>query len=153
MEWRVIKDHEDYLVSEYGEVKSIKSNKILKNRMSGRKRNYIKYNLDGVQLSTHRLVAHMFLGYNLDSDLVIDHIDNNQSNNHYSNLQITTQRINSSKDKKNKTSRYTGVNWDKSRGKWLSRIRINGICKNLGRFDNEEEAYSVYIKKLKEING
>lgn len=46
-----------------------------------------------------------------------------------------------------KTSKYKGVNWDKSRGKWLVRFK----SKNIGRFDNELDAHTAYQKKLEEI--
>lgn len=47
-----------------------------------------------------------------------------------------------------KTSKYKGVNWDKSRKKWLVRFK----SKNIGRFLDEEEANLVYQKALKEYN-
>jgi hypothetical protein len=38
------------------------------------------------------------------------------------------------------TSKAKNVYWDKSRNKWLARIRIAGIRINLGRFDSEDAA-------------
>jgi hypothetical protein len=99
----------------------------------------------------HRLVAMAFLGYDENTDSVIDHIDNNSLNNHVDNLQITTTRYNSSKDRKNKSSKYTGVCWYKPSKKWMSQIYINGKVKNLGYYISEEEAYQAYQNALNEI--
>lgn len=45
-------------------------------------------------LSAHRVIYQALIG-NLESDLVINHIDNDRSNNDPSNLELVTQRINS----------------------------------------------------------
>lgn len=82
---------------------------------------------------------------------VVDHIDNDESNNKLSNLQIIPQRENASKDRKNKTSKYTGVSWDSSRGKWRAQIHIKGKTYALGRFDIEEDARDAYNNKLNQI--
>lgn len=37
-------------------------------------------------------------------------------------------------------SGVVGVNWDKSRGKWMAGIRFKGHKYNLGRFDNIQDA-------------
>jgi len=99
----------------------------------------------------HHLVAEHFLGHlELSRHTVVDHINNDRSNNNLSNLQIITSRLNASKDKKG-VSKYTGVCWNKNLGKWQSSIR-NGKNKiHLGYFDNEIEAYNTYQQKLKEI--
>ena len=102
-------------------------------------------------IKIHVLVAMAFLGHVPDGTqkIVVDHIDNNQLNNHVSNLQLISQRENLSKDKKNGTSQYTGVSWQKSKNKWVSQIKINGKIKNLGYFTSEEEAAEAYQNALK----
>ena len=64
------------------------------------------------------------------------------------NLQLISSRENSSKDKKGGSSEYTGVCWDRSRGKWISSIIINGKRKTLGRFTEELEASKAYQNAL-----
>lgn len=51
---------------------------------------------------------------------------------------------NTSKDRKNKTSKYTGVSWHKQSNKWLAQFRENGSVKYLGTFETEEEARDAY---------
>jgi hypothetical protein len=48
--------------------------------------------------------------------------------------------------RKNATSKYIGVSFDKARNKWTVRILINGKPKSLGRFDSEIEAAKIYDK-------
>ena len=100
----------------------------------------------------HRLLAIAFLNYNPDhSSLIVDHIDNNPLNNNVNNLQLITQRLNLSKDKKNKTSLYTGVSWNKANKKWVSRITINNKIIHLGCFDCQHKAYLEYKIKLETL--
>ena len=44
------------------------------------------------------------------------------------------------------TSGYIGVNFDKTRNKWLVRININGKPKNIGRYEDLTCAAQVYDK-------
>ena len=102
----------------------------------------------------HKLVATAFLdhvssGYNS----IVDHIDNDKTNNVVTNLQITTARVNTSKDKKDKTSQYTGVIWHKFSKKWTASIRIGKSRKYLGYFVNEEDAHLAYQKELTLLNN
>ena len=77
--------------------------------------------------TVHQLIAIAFLGHSTeDRSIVIDHIDNNPKNNNIVNLQIVPNRINTSKDKKNVTSAYTGVSWYKQTKKWRSGIEVEG---------------------------
>ena len=102
----------------------------------------------------HILAAVAFLGHvPRNFELIVDHKDNNKLNNHKDNLQITTMRHNSSKDqfRHNRTSRYTGVSWDKQRKKWASCITIKGKTNRLGYFFNEIEAsesYQIFLSKM-----
>jgi hypothetical protein len=99
------------------------------------------------------LVAIAFLGHKPRGfKIVVDHINNDKSDNRLENLQLTTNRQNSSKDRKNKTSRYTGVSWVKKSKKWQSLIQIRGKEKCLGHFISEEHAHLAYQKALKSLN-
>lgn len=100
---------------------------------------------------THQLVAMAFLNHKpCGFKMVVDHINNDPLDNRVENLQITTQRYNTSKDKNNKTSKYTGVSWHKVNKKWEVRIRINGIKLYLGQFKDEYQAHLIYEAKKKE---
>jgi CRISPR/Cas system-associated protein Cas7 (RAMP superfamily) len=102
----------------------------------------------------HQLVAEAFLGHvPCGYKLVVDHIDNNKLNNRVDNLQLISQRENASKNMINKTSKYTGVYFDKSRNKYGSRIQINRENIFIGRFDCELKAHLAYQNKLKEIEN
>ena len=160
-EFRSVPGYEGlYEVSNFGNVKSLgndktRKEKILKPVLVGSIGKYY-YGLqlfkDGKreQFNIHILVAMVFLGHVPDGHkIVVDHIDNNKLNNRVSNLQLISQRENSSKDKKNGTSKYVGVTWNKDRDKWVSRITINGKFKYLGYFTSEEEAHEAYQNALK----
>lgn len=100
----------------------------------------------------HQLVAMAFLKHKLCGlKLVVDHINGEKLNNNLENLQVITNRENSSKDKKGYTSKYIGVSFLKSRNKWSSQIYFNGKTIHLGNFKNEYEAHLCYQNKLKEI--
>jgi hypothetical protein len=152
-EWKNVIGYEDlYQVSNLGRVKSLQySNKILKNSISSRGYCMVGLykNKQRKLFSVHKLVAIHFLDSSLKEgqDRVVDHIDNNPLNNHISNLQITSNRHNSSKDRIG-VSKHPGVSFDKSRNKWISQIQINGKRKYLGRFLNETDAYAAYQKAL-----
>lgn len=61
------------------------------------------------------------------------------------------QRYNSGK--KESTSKYKGVYWNKEKKKWEARLYSNGKTYRLGRFPTEEEAAKSYDKKAKELFG
>jgi hypothetical protein len=110
--------------------------------------------LDGKKFTfkVSTVMAMTYLGYKKGCGLVVAHKDNIPYHNELKNLQLITQRLNASKDRKGKTSKYTGVWWHKRRQKWKSAIRINGIQKGLGFFINEEDAHEAYQRALREIS-
>ena len=104
-------------------------------------------------IQIHQLVAITFLNHErCGHKLVVDHKDNNPLNNRLENLQLLSNRENTSKDRGG-SSKYTGVAWDKNRNKWQSRIIINGKAKYLGSFDLEEEASEYYQDALKSLEN
>ena len=123
-----------------------------------RKDGYIiaHFYLDGKKWSdyVHRLVWRYFNDKpEPNRKIVIDHIDNNKSNNRIDNLRLISNRDNTTKGmkrKENKKSRFIGVYWRQDREHWFSRILINGKRLYLGSSKCEAQAALLYLKaKLK----
>lgn len=98
----------------------------------------------------HRLLYETFIG-DIQTDYIVDHIDNNSLNNNLDNLQVITLRENTAKEvkKTEKTSNYTGVHFRKERNKWVSRPWINGVQVTVYYGDSEIEAREAYEKAIK----
>ncbi len=77
---------------------------------------------------------------------MIDHRDGIMANNAFSNLRWATSSENrmNSKHRSDCSSKYTGVYFYKSRGKWCSYSMLNERCKFLGYYDDEKEAAERY---------
>lgn len=83
-----------------------------------------------------------------------DHRDGDGLNNRRNNLRVVTKSQNQMNQQKIRgNSRFKGVCWDKSRGKWLATIRFERKSYNLGRFNNESDAACAYDKKAQELFG
>mgnify|MGYP003640918771 CR=1 FL=1 len=158
--FKTVKGYEGlYEVSDLGRLKSLKRKNVPKDRILKSCPNgdgYLCINLykDGKRKNRtiHQLVAESFLGHvpNGMKGLIVDHDDNNESNNRLDNLFLRTQRYNSSKDKKG-TSEFTGVCWYKPSSKWLAQIRINGKVKHIGYYTDELKAAKAYNSALKQL--
>lgn len=85
--WETIKEHPNYQISTKGDVKNIRTGKILKPIST--KNGYLRVSLDGKLCRVHRLVADAFL-IKKDSDTQINHIDGNKKNNNVDNLEWCT---------------------------------------------------------------
>jgi len=168
--YKNIKGYEDsYQISNLGNVKSLRrlvvnsnnvsyvlKEKILKEGSDGGGYKYVilRKNNKSYNVKIHKLVALSFLNHTPSGQrVVIDHIDNNKANNRLNNLQIISQRENSSKDKKNGTSKYVGVSWKTREKKWRASIRDKGKRYDLGLFKTEYEAHLRYQEKLLEIKN
>jgi hypothetical protein len=166
--WKDVKGYEGlYQVSNYGNVKSLPKKigfglgylvpeKILKQAItsSGYFGVRLYINNKGKTFRIHQLVAIAFLNHiPCGHDIIVDHMDGNKQNNRLDNLQLITSRENLSKEKKNCSSKYTGVHWVTKNKKWRSQICINGKLKYLGLYTSEIEASKVYQKELETINN
>jgi len=87
-------------------------------------------------LIMHRLIT------NCPKGLEVDHIDGDGLNNQKSNLRVVTRFLNQQNRHGNKTSKYTGVYYDKQINKWRAQVQINGKRYDFGLFDTEEEAHT-----------
>lgn len=141
-----------YQVSNLGNIKSIKYNKIMKYsdiNNCGYYRIYLTKDNIKKRYFIHRLVAEAFLSKVIDKNKV-NHIDKNKLNNELSNLEWCNMRENTSYSILNKTSKYIGVHLrsDSNINKWRASIRVNKSLVNLGSFDTEEKASKAYNEYL-----
>jgi hypothetical protein len=112
----------------------------------------------GKNYKTHRLVAELFIPKpNNDTNLEVDHIDQDKTNNIVSNLRWVTPQQNMWNRNKRMTpssSRYIGVTYHKRSNKWSSRIvRNDGSRNHIGMFHNEKDAARAYNDKARELRG
>lgn len=97
----------------------------------------------------HQLVAIEFLNHTPSwMNIVVDHINNDKTDNRVENLQLITHRQNISKSKSGGSSSYIGVSWNKQTEMWRARITINYWQTILGSFETEIEASEAYQKAL-----
>jgi hypothetical protein len=103
----------------------------------------------------HRIV--WFLSTKEDpQEYLIDHIDQNPSNNTTTNLRLSTHKTNKlnrlkPKNKKAK-SKYKGVCFEAKTNKWYARINYQSKKYYLGMFNNELDAAKAYDQKAKSFN-
>ncbi len=93
----------------------------------------------------HRLVMLAFVGV---SELVVDHIDGNKTNNSLPNLRYCTQRDNIGFSKK---MPGVSINPPVYKKRYRSRINIGGKLKDLGSYLTADEAAQAYQNYKRQI--
>jgi len=98
---------------------------------------------------------HRFILNIKNINILCDHKDRNGLNNQKHNLREATnlQNIVNTKSRKNTSSKYKGVTWNKKSKKWRANIEKGGVKKHLGLFTNEEEAAKAYDEMAKIYHG
>ncbi len=155
-EWKKVKGYEGlYEVSNLGRIKSIQrkvksrngrnrplAERILKQMKDTHGYNIVSLSKDGIRktFNTHTLVARSFIGSKPDG-LVVDHRDNDKSNNSHSNLRYITQRQNAYRGYKKSRNVY------KVDIGYRVQFRIEGKIKYFGHYKTEEEG----IERAKEV--
>ena len=163
-EFRDIKGYEGlYQVSNLGRVKSLSrlinhwrgGERLIKERIKSVAVGSDGYLMVGLSkegnpesITIHKLVAVAFLNHTpCGFKIVVDHIDNDPLNNNANNLQLVTNRENTSKDRKG-ASKYVGVTRLKRNNKWKASIWLNGRTEYLGAFKEEYTASIAYQTAL-----
>lgn len=94
-EWKSLDDFPNYIISNLGNVKNIKTNKYLvgDHNTMGYRRVVLREKGFSKRYFVHRLVAYLFVeGYS--ENLVVNHIDGNKQNNVFTNLEWVTRSEN-----------------------------------------------------------
>jgi hypothetical protein len=117
------------------------------------KNGYGGFSFKGESVKAHRFAYHLinsnFPIKNLNHKNDLDHLCRNKLCVNPSHLEPVTNRENvirgkAGKLKKNKTSKYTGVCWNKRKKKWEATIWKDGKTKFLGYFNGEQIAAQAY---------
>ena len=156
-EYRIIVGHENYSVSNLGNVKNNMTQCIIKQRKhTGGCYCIVDLRKDKIRktCTIHRLVALAFIEPIQDKPIV-DHIDNNPSNNNVFNLRWGSLSNNQHNRKmsKNNTSGFKGVRFMKGVKKWRAEITINDVQIHLGEFLNKDDAIACRIKRANDEFG
>lgn len=79
--------------------------------------------------------------------LEVDHINRDKLDNRRENLRVVSRTINTNNAKlrKDNTSSFRGVSWDKNAKKWAAQISIGGKTYRLSLEDNPEMAYAIFL--------
>jgi hypothetical protein len=153
--WVEIEGYPGYEVSPFGRVLNSNTGLVLQPGISN---GYPKINLCGnnkkKKYSIHRLVANAFIN-NPENKRCVDHIDNNRTNNHVTNLRWASYEENSMNRSigKYNTSGYKGVRFYKSRKKWKARITVDGIQIHIGYYKTLDEAVQARKDRANEAFG
>lgn len=133
------------------------STRILKEKFLSQTKNnlgYLHVTIGNSKGSTkvHRVVCFAFYG---KSNLPVDHINGDKSDNRLENLQYLTNRENIQKywRGREKSSKYIGVCYHKASKKWMATIQINGKAKYLGLYNTEILASEAHKIEMSKING
>ncbi len=146
--WAAIDGYINYEVSWWGRVRNTKTGRILKPGTSTPGYSMVNLCKKGSKPKTHfihQLVAREWVG-NPENKRCVDHIDGCRTNNHWENLRYATHSENlmNKRGHKDRSSLYKGVSFDKNSGKWVVRIKVAGVNKNMGLFNIEREAAEAY---------
>jgi hypothetical protein len=155
-EYRGIEGYDNYQISNFGNVRIIKNNKIMSILIDrgGYKRIGLTKDNKKKKFYVHRLIAIAFLD-NPQNKKLVDHIDNNPSNNNLNNLRFATNQENNfnSKISKNNTTTVKGVTFCTKRNKFIAQIQFDGIKIKIGAYETLEEAKRARILKATAVFG
>jgi len=101
---------------------------------------------------SHRIIYMMFYG---EMPEEIDHIDGNPKNNKIENLRKVkhSENMQNVKLTKANTSGVKNVHWFKRDNTWQVQLRVNGLRKHIGYFDDFEFAALVATEARNKYHG
>jgi hypothetical protein len=85
----------------------------------------------------------------------VDHRDGEGLNNTRANLRACTHTENmcNAQPRRGGSSRYKGVFWCATRGRWLARVKLSGRTRQVGTFTSERAAALAYNAAARALHG
>lgn len=107
----------------------------------------------GVQYRTHRVIWFLVKGEQPTS--ILDHINNDATDNRIENLRPASMNQNqhNAKTRKDNTSGVKGVYWHKPNKRWIARVKINNKYIHIGNFTDLNEAEQAVKEARQQIHG
>ncbi len=149
--------NDTYDISIDGEVKNMKTGRILKTHLSGYGYKTLRLG-QGKHYYIHHLVANAFLPQPTDDECQIDHIDRDRMNNHASNLRWVSKSVNQSnkpiamKARANKKSEHHHIYDNMTKGQKTLTYRVVINSKTLKHYSIHKTLEEA-IQKRDEILG
>lgn len=108
---------------------------------------YVLCYIDGNEFQMHRYIMNLDK-YNIEDNIIVDHIDGNRVNNRKHNLRVCVKSDNPKNCRLyvNNTSGHKGISWNKRLEKWQVYLQVDKKMLYLGIYSNLEEAISVRKK-------
>lgn len=106
--------------------------------------------------SRQKLRMHRHILGITDPHTEVDHVDHDGLHNTHENLRVCGRKTNMGNQRVqnvSKSSRYKGVGWHKSIGKWQAYIKVNQTIQYLGCFSSERLAAFSYNQAAKREFG
>lgn len=103
---------------------------------------YIQASYKNINFRVHRLVFYL-MGVEIPKDKVVDHINENKSDNRWCNLRLVSVRENLLNQKKNRDRKLAGVK--KCRYGFQAVKKFSSKTYNIGAFKTELEAHKAYM--------
>lgn len=139
--WETINGYENYMISDFGEIKNITTGKILKQNSNGKGYLHVcLYDSEhvGKTILVHRIVAKTFIP-NPDNLPQVNHIDENKENNSVKNLEWVTSEENINHGTHNYRTGYNNPN-----RKPIYSVDISG---NITYYDSARDACRILREK------
>jgi hypothetical protein len=113
---------------------------------------YIIIKIKGKVYLAHRLIFLLHHGY---LPAYIDHIDGNKLNNRIENLREATKTENGLNQKIRVDSKtgVKGVTWHKTNKKYHAQLKVNGVIKHIGYFDDIDSASQAITQERNKHHG
>ena len=114
-------------------------------------RGYLRIKIDGRDYAAHRLAWLYAHGEWPKGHL--DHVNRVKADNRMSNLRLATRSQNRMNAVGKSSTGFKGVYWNKSAGKFLVKLQVNGKQIYRGLFTTAEKAHKAYCAVAKHYHG
>jgi hypothetical protein len=106
---------------------------------------YVSVEYKGHWLKVHRVIYALHHG-EMPTNLVIDHINGDKTDNRIENIRCTTIRRNTGNQRTHRKGKLVGAVKMEDEIRWEARIEVNGKQRGVGIFGTEQEAHDRYME-------